>query len=59
MWGVNWWPHGNLHRIVGFRWEDLIKIEYGFHVTLVVAGAIVTLFFVGVLQAGRPAAAIR
>ena len=37
---ANWWPHTNLHRVTGFDWYGLIWIEYGFHVTLIVAGAV-------------------
>src|SRR5437899_3335814 len=37
---VNWWPHDNLHRVTGLEWMGLLKIEYGFHVTLILAGAV-------------------
>ena len=39
---VSWWPHDNLHRTtaMGDYW-GLIRLEWGFHVTLVIAGAIV------------------
>ena len=35
---VSWWPHDNLHRVMqmGDYWQ-LIRIEWGFHVTLIIA----------------------
>jgi hypothetical protein len=54
---VNWWPHDNLHRVTGFEWVGLLKIEYGFHVTLMIAGAVVAYFFwkvVTATQSGEP-----
>ncbi len=38
---VSWWPHDNLHRITmhGDFW-GLLKLEWGFHVTLIIAGVI-------------------
>ena len=36
---VNWWPHDNLQRVVGNDFPRLIWIEYGFHMTLIPAGA--------------------
>ncbi len=53
---VNWWPHGNLHRVNGFEFYGLLRIDYGFHVTLILAGLIVAFFFLRVLST-RPAAA--
>ena len=35
----NWWIHDNLHMVVGLRPTGLLGIEYGFHVTLIIAGA--------------------
>ena len=51
---VSWWPHDNLHRITGMEFSGLIKIEYGFHVTLVIAGCIVAQYFLR--QLSKPAA---
>lgn len=48
---INWWPHDNLHRVVGFNFSRLIWIEYGFHVTLIAAAACVAYFFVTTLRA--------
>ena len=47
---INWWPHDNLHRVVGFNFGRLIWIEYGFHVTLIAAAACVAYFFVTTLR---------
>ncbi len=48
---INWWPHDNLHRVVGFNFSRLIWIEYGFHVTLIAAAACVAYFFVKTMRA--------
>jgi hypothetical protein len=42
---VNWWPHDNLHKVVQFNIPGLLAIEYAFHVTLMLAGAILVLYF--------------
>ena len=42
VWGlVSWWPHSNLHIHIGYDFQKLIYIEYGFHATLVVATLII------------------
>jgi hypothetical protein len=48
---INWWPHDNLHRVIGSNFSRLIWIEYGFHVTLIAAAACVAYFFVTTLRA--------
>jgi hypothetical protein len=48
---INWWPHDNLHRVIGLNFSRLIWIEYAFHVTLIAAGACVAYFFVTTLRA--------
>jgi hypothetical protein len=35
----NWWVHDALHIVNGMNPTGLLKIEYGFHVTLILAGA--------------------
>lgn len=35
----NWWVHDNLHMTVGENLNGLLALEYGFHVTLILAGA--------------------
>jgi hypothetical protein len=39
---ISWWPHDNLHRTMamGDYWQ-LIRIEWMFHFTLIIAGIIV------------------
>ena len=42
-WGlVSWWPHDNMHRVMmmGDYW-GLIRLEYGFHLTLIIAGVLI------------------
>ncbi len=47
---VNWVPHENLHIANGMDLSGLIAIEYGFHVTLIAAGAIVAFGFARMLM---------
>lgn len=35
---VNWWTHDGLHKMNGMNLQGLLFIEYGFHVTLIIAG---------------------
>lgn len=42
---VSWWPHDNLHRHVGEEYTGLLGIEYGFHVTLILASLILAYYF--------------
>lgn len=42
---INWWPHDNLHIHNGMNLDGLLKIEYGFHVTMIIAGVILAYFF--------------
>ena len=49
---LNWWPHDSLHIHVGMNLGGLLAIEYGFHVTLMICGAIMAWFFL-VLLRGR------
>jgi len=38
---VSWWPHDNMHRVNGMTdYNGLLRIEYTFHVTLIIAGFI-------------------
>ena len=53
---VSWWPHDGFHRSLGVNMWGLVAVEYAFHVTLIVAGAILALAFARLLQqAGAPA----
>jgi hypothetical protein len=42
---VSWWPHDNMHRANGMDMAGLLRIEYIFHLTLIVASAIVAYYF--------------
>jgi len=47
---LNWWPHDSLHIANGHNIPGLIAIEYGFHITLMLAGVFLMLFFASLLQ---------
>jgi hypothetical protein len=47
----NWWAHDSLHLHVGMDLNSLLGIEYGFHVTLMIAGVILVWFFLSVVRA--------
>lgn len=49
---VSWWPHGNLHVSNGDNMQRLLYIEYGFHVTLVIVGAVLAYCFLSLLREG-------
>lgn len=42
---ISWWPHDNWHRANGMDLVGLIKIEYCFHFTLIIAATILSLYF--------------
>ena len=43
---VSWWPHDNMHRINGMdNFTGLLRIEYTFHFTLILAGFILAMYF--------------
>jgi len=46
---ANWLPHENLHVANGMNVPGLLRIEYGFHLPLMIAGAVLARFFVVVL----------
>jgi len=50
---VNWWPHDNLHRMTSGDWADLVLVEYGFHLPLMLAGAVLAWFFVSLARQER------
>jgi hypothetical protein len=50
----NWWAHDSLHMHVGDNTGALLAIEYGFHVTLMIAGAVLAIFFVKAVGSRRP-----
>lgn len=47
---INWWAHDSLHLHNGMELSGLLKIEYGFHITLMLAGIILARFFVAMAQ---------
>lgn len=51
---VSWWPHDSLHIANGMNLSGLLGIEYGFHITLMVAGAVLARFFFTLLADRAP-----
>ena len=47
---ISWWPHDSLHITNGTNMSGLLALEYGFHVTMMVAGVILVYFFLNVLR---------
>ena len=46
----SWWAHDNFHAAAGCgHWLSFLEIEWGFHVTDIVAGAIVAFYLLRVL----------
>ena len=43
---VSWWPHANFHRAVGNDIQELLYVEYGFHLTNIIASVIVAYGFI-------------
>lgn len=41
-----WWAHGNMHRWNGYDLQGLLYIDYGFHVTVIIASVILLYSFV-------------
>jgi hypothetical protein len=52
---VNWWAHDSLHLHTGMDLSGLLKIEYGFHMTLIAAGLTIAWFFLSVARRPAPA----
>ena len=48
---MNWWAHDSLHIHNGMYLNGLLRIEYGFHFTLIISGLILARFFLAVVQA--------
>lgn len=46
----SWWPHDSLHVANGLNLNGLLIIEYVFHVTLMVTGAILVYFFLALVR---------
>jgi hypothetical protein len=49
---VSWWPHDNLHIHNGNDLQGLLRIEYGFHVTLMLAGIVLAYSLLTMLRPG-------
>jgi hypothetical protein len=47
---VSWWPHGHLHQVMGENLQGLLYIEYGFHVTAIIAGLVLAYGFLLLLR---------
>ncbi len=54
---INWWAHDSLHQHNGMNLNGLLGIEYAFHVTLIVAGIVLTRFFAAVVRGAVPVSA--
>jgi hypothetical protein len=52
---TNWWFHDGLHMANGMDLQGLLYIEYAFHVTLIVGGAILAYAFLLLLTAPKKA----
>ncbi len=50
---VSWWPHDNLHIHNGMDMQGLLYIEYGFHVTLIIAAAVLAFSLLTMLKPGE------
>ena len=50
----NWWAHDSLHQHNGMNLNGLLRIEYGFHITLIIAGLTLVRFYMALTR--RPAA---
>lgn len=50
---VNWWPHDGFHRVNGENLQGIIYIEYAFHVTLIIAGAVLAKYFWRTLRSAQ------
>lgn len=47
---VSWWPHDNLHRHNAMHMQGILYIEYGFHMTSIVAAIILSYYFFNLLK---------
>ena len=48
-----WWPHDNLHLHNGMDMQGLLFIEYGFHVTLIIAAGALAFSLLTMLKPGE------
>lgn len=54
---VSWWPHGSLHAFIGDNIQQLLYIEFGFHVTSYFAGIVLAAGFLALIRERRREAA--
>src|SRR6266511_1928339 len=47
---ISWWPHDNMHKHNGMDLDGLLMIDYLFHVSMMVAGAVLAYTLVRALQ---------
>lgn len=47
---INWWVHNSLHMHVGMDLNVLLAVDYGFQLTLMIAGAILAVLFLRVVR---------
>jgi hypothetical protein len=48
---VSWWPHDSFHRVTAHdNWAGLVRIELGFHLTLVAAAVIIAGYFLSIAR---------
>jgi len=47
---ISWWFHANFHTIVRGDIDGILKIEFGFHLTLIITGVILVIFFIKALR---------
>lgn len=51
---LNWWPHVNFHRSIGFsNLVALVEVDWAFHLTLIASAVVIAIFFIRVLSASR------
>ncbi len=49
---TSWWPHSNFHRVIS-GYDQLIALEYAFHISLIICAAVIALFFLRLLQTNQ------
>ena len=47
---ISWWPHDNLHKHNGMDLDGLLRIDYLFHVSMMLAGAVLAYTLVRTLR---------
>ena len=56
---LNWWSHDSFHTANGLDLGGLLAIEYAYHVSLMLAGAIAAAWFISVVRAHRADVAVK